>query len=348
MNYKHKLSIISLGIGGLFSLLAISTNAQTIQHNEKIAAGIYEIIYNPTGHELYVATVGTRQNPGGFIFVLDAETLTKKDSIDVKFAPAFGLGFNRKTQMLYTSNTVSNSVHVVDVTKRELVITIYPEMENSHTREIVVDEDKNIIYVTDVGRPGSVWIIDGETNTLETIVGDLGTSTTAHALNKEKNVMYFTNMGGHDISILDLETQEIIQVFPAHGERPTNVQYDTETDRLFVTNQTTADLTVLNATTGELIKKIPTGEGSLGVRFDPDRNRIFVANRGSGTVNIIDSDSYEILATLETGTHPNTVVIDPATGAAYVTNKALGRARGSTEPPAPDPNGDTVTKIVFE
>ncbi|WP_234571557.1 YncE family protein [Rhodohalobacter sp. 614A] len=330
----------------LMALTALTAHAQTISKTTKVAPGIYEIIHNQTTDEIYIASAGSRSNPVSYIYVLDAETLAKKDSIDVQPHRVFGLGFNQKTQTLYTSNTVSNSVYAIDVSKKEVVATITPDKEESHTREIVVDEENNLVYVTDVGSPGSVWVIDGSSNTLDRIIENTGETTTGIAFNKEKNLLYLTNMGSNEIAVLDINTDKVVQNYSSHSERPTNVEFDPETDRLFVANQGTNDVTVLNATTGELIKTIETGEGALGIRFDPKQKRIYVANRGAGTVTVIDSESYGVLANLETGTHPNTVAINPDSGAAFVTNKAKSGQRGSSTPPPPDPNGDTVTKIT--
>lgn len=342
---KSKFLQRTLGIAALSAMIpAFNSFAQKAEVSSKTGKGLYEIVHNTSNGSLYVAAAGSRGEKNAWLYKLDGKSLAATDSINLSEAPGYGLGINNKTQTVYTSNTRNNSVNAIDL-KTGKVTIIAPPFEKSHTRELVIDEKLNKIYVSDVGKPSKIWVIDGNTNTLEKVIENTGESTTGMALDSKKQLMYITNLGTNEVAVLDLKTEKVLRSFPSGAEGAVNIELDEKTNRLFVANQTTGAITVLDAASGELIKTIPTGEGALGIRYDPKNERIFVANRKAGTVTVIDSKNYEVLADLKTGTYPNTVAVDMKTGNAYVTNKAQSKR---DDPSFVDPSGDIVTLITFE
>lgn len=321
--------------------------AQQVTQKVKPGKGLYEIVYSEKGNAVYVASTGTRGQEGaGKVYKLDPATLAVKDSFDVAAAPAFGLGLNDKTQILYTANTLSSSVHAIDLKSGKIIATITNGKDKSHTREIVVDEKNNLVYVSDVG--GGIWVIDGKTNTFSRLIEDAGLSIAGLALNSRKGILHAIDIKSNKVVSYDLKKNTVIDSFPTGSKGAINLVLDEKTNRLFVTNQGNGDVTVLDAQSGQLLQTIPTGKGALGISFSPAKNRVYVANRGEGTVSIIDATTYKITTTLETGTHPNTIAVDKK-GNAFVSNKAKSGPRpapGEAPKPAPeDPHGDVVTLI---
>lgn len=332
------LAVLAVALTGTTSI------AQTLNKSVKVGKGLYEIVYSEKANAVYVAGVGARgQVAGAKVYKLDPKTLDVKDSIDVSAAPAYGLGLNDKTQILYTSNTRNNSVHAIDLKTGKILATISNGKEKSHTREVVVDEAANLIYVSDVGEASSIWVIDGKTNKFSHLIENTGKSTTGMALDAKNQQIYVTNMGTNEIAVIDLKTRKVSRSFPAGGESPTNLALDTKTNRLFVANQKTGDLTVLDAVKGTVLSTVKTGAGALGVSFNPVKNTVYVANRQGGSVTVVDAANYTVLADIKGGgTYPNTVTIDKKTGAAYVSNKAAGKR---DDPAFVDPSGDTISMI---
>lgn len=330
------------------ALFAGASQAQKIEKTEKVGTGIYEIIYNEKDNTVYVAAIGTRGEPGtANIYKLDPKTLAVKGTINTGEKPGFGLGINRTSQTLYTSNTRNNSVHAIDLKSGKIVATIDHGQEKSHTREIVADENNNKIYVSNMT---DIWVIDGKTNKFSHLIEGLGEGITGLSLDEKNQILYTTDMRKSTVIAVDLKTNKAVKTFASGGENAINVFFDAKGKRLFVANQTSGTLTVLD-TDGKLIKSVATGAGALSVNFDAKLNRIYVTNRGAGTTSIVDGKSYEILAALQTGSHPQTVAVDQKTGRVFVTNKAKGRPRPAAGQPAPtgpapvDPTGDVVTII---
>lgn len=325
-------------LGAPASAQTTAAAAPTVAHQAKVGAGIYEIAVDESS--VYVASTGVNDQK---IFVLDPKTLAVQRTIDVP-AAAYGLGLNTKTHTLYTTNTRAGNVSAINTrTGAVLNVIKVDDDPRAHVFRALVDEATNTVYVSIAGTPGKIWVIDGATNQLKTIIEDAGTRTTGLAVDNAARRLYAASLGTNEIVAIDLATHKIAARWPAGGIRPTQLAIDTAGSRLFVTNQESGNITVIDTKTGALIKAVPTGAGALGIGFNPRLNQIYVANRQAGTVTVVDGKTYAVIADLQAGTLPNTVAIDPRTDAVYVTNKARG-GRGAA--PAPDEGGDTVTLII--
>lgn len=334
--------LVSILAGAL--LTGGSLAAQTV-NTQKVGNGLYELVYNEADNSVYVASAGSRTKPGGFLYKLDGSSLAVKDSIAFTNTAPFGLGINTKTQTVYSTNTRTNSVSAIDLKTKKVVATIKPQAEKSHTREAVADETNNKIYVSDVGRPSKIWVINGKTNQVEKTIENTGVSTTGLAIDEKSQKLYATNMGTNKIVVVDLKTAAVVDSFATGGEASINLVLDKENNRLFVANQKSNDVTVIDLQTKAVVKTLPAGKGTLGIALDAKRNRLYTANRQDGTVTVIDTKKLEVLDNIKTGgAFPNTLVINKKNGSIYVTNKGQGKR---DEPTYVDPAGDVVTHIKF-
>lgn len=320
-----------------------SSNAQTIVKTQKVGDNIYMPVVDQNDGFVYISAAGSKK-----IYKLDPQSLSPVDSIPVEHGP-MGLGINNKTRTLYSTSRAA-LVTATDLKTGKQTHIANP-VKGAGAREVFVDETRNKVYVTSVRAGGGIWVIDGNTNTFERYIYNLGQALTGGSVDVANNIIYATAMGENKIIVVDAETGIVLRKYDAHGERPTNVFFEPKGNRLFSANQTTENITVLNAETGELIATVPTGKGALGVNYDPAKDVIYVANRHGQTVSVIDGKTYKVIKNLEMGALPNTVAINFKTGDVYVTNKQAATPRGrrgdTTPPPAPEPvpNGDSVSLI---
>lgn len=327
---------------GVMATIFSTAHAQEVAQSAPVGKGLYEAVFNTQDGHLYVTGAGTRQAPAGALYKVNPANLAVVDSILLREDPPYGIGINNKTQTAYTTNTRTNSVSAVDLKTGKLLATFNHGGEKSHTREVLVDEEKNIIYVTDVGDASSIWVIDGNTNTFKHAIENIGKTTTGLTFAGNTDKIYVTNMGENSVAVVDVASGKVEKTFPSGGEAPINIASDG--DRLFVTNQKSGTVTVLDKE-GTLLKSIETGAGAIGIAYDPIKNRIYSANRQTGTTTVLDATTYAVLADLPTGSAPNHVKIDPNTGSAYVINKTRGGRPQPGETPVVDTDGDTVSKI---
>jgi len=344
MQYSRKENRLKLmlALTGLALLPSFQVSAQQVEKSAPAGTGIYEAVISAKDGHIYVTSAGSRTNPGGALYKINPADLAIVDSISLTETPPFGIGINNKTHIAYTTNTRTNSVSAIDLNSGKVLATIKNGAAESHTREVLVDESKNLVYISDVGDPSSIWVINGQTNTYSHSIQNTGKTTTGMAFLKGTDKIYVTNMGENAVAIIDVKSGKIEKSFPSGGESPVNIVSNGK--HLFVTNQKSGTLTILDGK-GNLVKSIPTGAGAIGVAYDPVKNRIYSANRQTGTTTIIDAKTYQVLADVATGSHPNHVKVDPKSGAAFVVNKTKGGRPVEGQPVEIDTNGDTLTKI---
>lgn len=344
--YQNKRAPLLMGLGLAFtSLLWNPASAQKLTKAQSVGAGIYEIVVDQDNGAVYVASVGQSDKIGPYIYKLDHQTLAVQDSISLGDTPGFGLGINQKTKTIYTTNTRSNSVHAIDLKTGKVIATINNGSEKSHTREVAVDEVNNIVYISDVGDPSTVWVIDGKTNTYLYSLENAGKTATGLAIDPSNNKLYVSAMGDNEILVYDTKTKEKIATYPSGGEGPMNLSFDKAGKRLFVSNYGSSELSVLDASTGSLINKTKIGESPIGVAFDSKNNMIYTANRQGNSVSVIDGKSYKV-NNVPTEGLANTVAVFEKTGQVFTTNKQVGtRVREGQTPPTPLKNGDKVVLI---
>lgn len=318
-----------------------------------VGANLYEIVANPRTNTVYVAAAGQfRGNdstgPKPQIVALDGTSLETKATIELEI-PGFGLGISERSQTLFVGHTTQGSMTLIDLATGRVKGNARTGEGRPHLRQIAVDEQANIAYVTVFGareNPSSIWAVDGNAGSVARVLteGLAEGGISGLDIDAPRKRLWATAMTSNEVVEIDIEQGKAIRRFPAGGEGAVNIAVDAEGRRLFVACQRSGDLIVLNAETGAVIRTVKTGEGALGVTYDPRRNRVYVANRRAGTVSVVDSRSFDVLANVETGTHPNTVAVNAETGLAYVSNKRRGPAQRGEAPPE-DPNGDTVTII---
>ena len=324
--------------------VALTAQAQTIEKNQQVGKGLYELAFNAKDNGVYVASVEDFKNRAGYVYKLNADDLSVEKKIDVQGNPVFGMAINETTQKLYGSNTIVNAVTVIDLATEEVKI-IEGTRGEAHNREIAIDEATNTIYVSDVQKEGIIWVIDGNKDVLVGYITNVGGNPTGLKFDKQTKKLYSTLLETNEVVVIDPKKKAVIKKFSSMGESPINVAIDEKGRRAFIANQGTG-LTVLNADTGALIKIVRFKKAAtLGVTYDAVNNKIYLANREAGKTAIVDGATYEVVSELATGTHPNTVVLNEKAGVAYVTNKGKRIRVPEGEPAQVDPQGDIVSKI---
>lgn len=318
--------------------------AQKAVATKKVAPGLYELAVSPSTGEVYVASVGRRNDDSAppAIHVLDPLTLETKRTIDVSSAAAFGIALNDRTQTLYTSNTRDGSASAIDAKTGKIINIIRAADEpKAHLYRVVVDEEDNRVYMSNTA--GRVWVVDGTSNTLAYRIEGIGEMTTGLWLDKPNNRLFAVNLRSEDVAVVDIGRREVVKRIPVGVQRPTHVVYHAPSKTLFVGSQAAGNVSAIDVEAGKVVATIPAGAGTLGMALHPKTGHIYVANRQDGTVTVIDAASRSVVTTIEAGSLPNTVAIDANSGRVYVSNKA--RSGGRNAPPVDDPSGDTVTLI---
>ncbi|KGE12828.1 YncE family protein [Sphingobacterium deserti] len=321
-------------------------NNYEIVHIQKLPNEVYQLVYNPTDNNVYVAgpKKGFNRDTENFIYVLNGNDLQITDSITVGKNLPFGIALNNKTQTLYVGHSMQNAVSALDLkTKKQTLIP--GGKEKGKIRELVADERSNTVYVSDHGVP-SIWQIDGKTNTYLRSFEKPGAYLIGLGVDSEREKVYGTDgqdMKGN-ILVFDTKTGKLENSFKTWSYCPLNIALDLTQNRIFVSQSNDNNITVLNGETGEIIDKVYLGFNSspIGLVYDASNNLIYTANRVKQEVAVVDATTYKVIDRIPTDGLPNTISLDPKTGMIYVTNKEANRNAEPLE------NGNTVIKIRYK
>lgn len=95
--------------------------------------------------------------------------------------------------------------------------------ESKHLRQAVVDEKNNKIYISTVGgmsrddKPGpksAIWVIDGASDKLESVILDPVAMAAVLALDTDKQLLYVSDLGSNEVAEIDLNSQKCCAPLP--------------------------------------------------------------------------------------------------------------------------------------
>lgn len=276
--------------------------------------GAYQSAYSDKNDSLWVATASNGSGVSELLKV-DPETLEVTQAItpptgaDGKLQMLFGVDVDDSTNTVWVTNTRINSVSVYSQSDGAHLATIAGV---THSRDVVVDEQNSVAYVSAVMGKEIVKIDTKTYQVIERIPVD----------GQPMGLDFDEATGTLVTSTLDTNKAVVIrgqaqQSYPLAATRASGVAYDAPRDRVYVASQESADLTVVNASTGEVIKTIPAGAGALTV--DQVGDLIMVGNLMASTLTVVDANTLEVVDTI-THARPNHVAA--AKGSFYVVDKS--------------------------
>lgn len=290
-----------------------------------VAPGLFELVH--LDNRIYITSAGDDRRNGkpGHILVVDPDTLTIVQSVESPEKP-FALVVNRKTKTLYVGHSMDRRVSVYDMRDmtRTAVIQLDGIDKNSgkpyRSRQLLVDEATNTVYVSSPSNDGPVWVIDGATSTLRGTIEAAGGP--GLALDPVHGRLYTSGRGFW--SIADTNTGKVIarHLVQDKPERfLVNVDVDPKNNRVFASDSKHGELLVLDPMSGKAANIIATGAGAMGVKINTPYDELYVSNRQAGTVTVIDTNTLAVKRSVEMKPFPNSFAIDETAGDVYVSIK---------------------------
>lgn len=308
---------------------SLSTASAVSVAAQPLAPSLYELA--DTGHgRLYAASAGGSRRDGkpGHLFVLDPATLAVKQTIEVARKP-FALAYSRTSGTLYVGNTYESYLTAIDAAtgqvRGELSLDYQDAKGNRvRSRQVVVDEKSETVYVGGVLSDGIVWIVDGRTLKLKTILKTV--NAPGLALHPVTGHVYASGTAGWSVTDPATGNTTRFEAKPANEKSEkkrylVNITFDSTGERLFATDSAFGELLVFNTRTGERLASVDIGNGALGVRHDAARKLIYVGSREAGTVKVIDASTYAVLRTVDLAGFPNSLAQSADGKSLYVSLK---------------------------
>jgi YVTN family beta-propeller protein len=275
------------------------------------------IVVDAAVNRIYVVNAGS-----GNISVIDGATDRVVKTLPGEEHP-YAIGFDAALQRAYVTNTYSNKVTIIDtatdsvqelpvgskdyvetdrrrrraffISYEDPALTMldatnaihHEDLGLSHPWGLAVDEQRGIVYVTEIGKDTLLAYHeeDGRTDKVPT-----GSMPDAVAVDETANKIYVTNYVGDSVTIVDGATLKPVATVVA-GHHPQALAVDGRRHRIFVANTHSNNATVIDGTTNHAIGTIPAGTNPYAVTVDPDSGDAYVANYGSQPVTKLDMSS---------------------------------------------------------
>jgi len=184
----NQVALIDFSSGGVLAKIPVGSNP-------------VGIAANATTNKIYVANNGSNN-----ISVIDRASNSVVTTItDPNAIGPVAVAVGPTTNTIYVANSQSNNLTVIDGATDSVTATIPVGASPSG---VAVDPQTNFIYVassgnSQAGNPGNVTVINGVTNTIQTLTDPKAVSPVAVAVNSVTNKIYVANSGSNNVTVLD-------------------------------------------------------------------------------------------------------------------------------------------------
>ncbi|MGW7082816.1 YncE family protein [Streptomyces sp. NPDC054871] len=295
-----------------------------------IAPGLYQSAYSERNDALWVASsVGQPPAPvtESRLLKVDPDTLR----VEKSYAPVanaatgavqsvYGVAVDDEHNTVWTTNTRDNSVSVYSQRTGKHLATL-PGV--THSREIVVDERRDLVWASAFG-DGTLVAFDSGTFKEKRRVTVPGAGPTGLAVNERSGSVYAADHTGDQIIEVSPKG-ESPRLIPT-GDGPLSVALSKNGRTAYTGDQTAGTVSVVDLREGAVTRSVASGGGTKSVAVDHRSGHVLAVNRLSATVTVVDPRKGAVVRTVATAALPNHVHV--AEGTAYVVDKSASGPAG--------------------
>jgi YVTN family beta-propeller protein len=237
-----------------------------------------------------------------------------------------GVVWNPANGFSYTANQLSNSVTIADKEGKVIhTVFLYPNTlpgSNSPVALTVCTNQHSPHY-------GKVYVVGSVANTITVIglhfqiMGEIlvGIRPIAIAFNPVNQLLYVVNMTSRNVSVINLNSGEVIQTLSA-GIYPRAIEVNPVNGDVYIVN--TGDHSVDVYDVNNLLVTNITGVGDqpASIVYHPDINKMCVVSKGSNQVILIDVTDYSLSNPILVGESPSGIAFNTGNRYLYVANRA--------------------------
>ncbi|WDL99801.1 YncE family protein [Alicyclobacillus sp. ALC3] len=251
---------------GTVTVISGTTNAVLTKLNLGASTMPYSVAYDPSNGYVYVPNL-----EGNDVYVINGSTNSVIGTVGVGSYPQ-GITYDSGNHDLYVTNEGSSSVSVINGMSD--VGTIGGV--GSYPQGITYDAGNGDIYVT--SNSSDVAVINGNTNSLVTIINSIGGDPIALAYDPKNGDVYSANIYGN-VTAINGSTNAVVATITGLGSGPDGIGYDAKSGDLYVASQNSATVGIINPTTNAVIDTVtlPSGNDLDGVEYDPANGNVYVA-----------------------------------------------------------------------
>lgn len=269
---------------------------------------------DPAMNRIYVVNAGS-----GNVSVIDGSTNHVIATLPTDTRP-YAIGIDAGLHRVYATNTFSDKVTAIDgttntakqlplgskdfvetdgrrhraffISYEDPALTVVDTDESAHREDLglshpwglAVDEQRGIVYLTEIGKNTLVAYHEdsGKTDTAST-----GPMPDAIAIDEAANRIYVANYVGDSVTVLDGATLKPLTTVAA-GHHPQALAVDGRRHRIFVANTHSNNVTVIDGASNRVLATLPGGMNPYAIAVDPESGDAYAANYGSHPVTKLD------------------------------------------------------------
>jgi DNA-binding beta-propeller fold protein YncE len=309
------LSFASGGMGQvapLSDVLVVSVNGEnqaalidpaTYEVLSRLPTGInpHDIAVSADGRYAYVAVMGTPQEPGHSVTVLDLRRRAVKTTIELNpYKRCHDLRVSRDGARLWATCAPSKAVIELDTSSGRIMRNWKLDQEGAWM--LVVTPDERKIYTANL-EGKSVSVIDRRANIVRTLPFDSSQIGIDVAPNGRE--VWVHHMERRELSIIDVATDKVVATLPSGGQGFGRVKFTPDGKFVLVPQNESRNLAVFEATARKLIANIPLSATPKVMTIAPDGKRAIITSPESDLAMVIDLIARKEARTFPTGKTPD-------------------------------------------
>lgn len=261
----------------------------------------HEVIATPDGKRAFLpiygdSGVGKPGTDGTFIQVLDVAKRATSDKIE------FGRGlrphcpiYNEKTNLLYVTTEIENSVTVIDPATLKVVGTIPTGQPESHMLAVTKDGKRG--YTANVST-GTVSVLDLENKKLLTTISVSG-KTQRISLSPDDRWVYTSDQTKPQLVVIDTKTNEVAQRIdlPDFGYGTAS----TPDGKHLLVCCGLGTVAVVDLAAKKVIKELELPRAPQEILVRPDGAVAYVSCDASAKIGVIDLKEFKVTTLIEVG-----------------------------------------------
>ena len=259
---------------------------------------------------------------------------------------------------IYVTNTLNNSVSIVDIASNEVVkrikvgadpggaafnaqtgmlfvsnagsgtVTVVDVARHMSTTievgalpsVVAVDEVNNMVYVA---QAAGMAVINGSSNGVAGSVSVPGAFLDGMAFDFAGMRGYAAGSHNSTMYAVNLSTNTVAGKIDAGG-RPAAIGMDPDTGMVYSSVPGLGAVVAVNATTNTLVDTIPVGGYPSGLVFSPHGDRVYAGDTLSNAILVIDARTHNVTRDVPLGQVPHGMAIMQSTNTLYVTSPESG------------------------
>ena len=182
--------------------------------------------------------------------------------------------------------------------------------------ELAIDEEKNLIYVSNAGK-SSLIVINGSTHQQVSKI-PVGIIPCDVELDQTRDVLYVLNESNLAISIIDTNEIKLLKTFQIPFV-PYEMVVSNKTGNLYIVSDRNNALYMVNPKTEEVIE-ISSIDHPCGIAMNQLTNTIYASSEDTDMIYVVDGENNNLISKIKVESAPRGITVDEKNNLIYVAN----------------------------